>query len=135
MIVVACSLQLAVSVATLVALGSVFRDPQAGWASAAIAMPKFGGYVFCERLVNSYIEKIPVVKANQEADMALLSEARVVGKLGLLAVAPFGESSRGVHERDTYKLVHPLECPIQGVLNATHSFVIFTLFSHNYCTV
>ena len=68
---------------TLVVLGLVFRNPQAVWASAAIAAPKKGGFRLMSdyRAVNKQIEKVRGVMPNQEAEMVDLRGRHVLGRL------------------------------------------------------
>ena len=76
---------LAACMASLAALGLVFRNMQAVWASAAMATLKEGGF----RLVSDFraatqrVEKVSGVMPNQEANMATLSEANFFGSLYL----------------------------------------------------
>ena len=62
---------LATCIGTLVALGLVFRNIQAVWASAAMDAPQKGGFrlVSDYRAVNKQIKKVPGVMPNQEAEM------------------------------------------------------------------
>ena len=65
-------------IGTLVALGLVFRNLQAVWASSvAIAAPKKGGFCFVSdyRAVNKQIDKVPSVIQNQEVEKADLRGA------------------------------------------------------------
>ena len=77
---------LAACIGTLVALGLVFRNLQAVWVRAALAVPKkevfrlVGDY----RAVNKQIEKVPGVMRNQEAEMTNLRGATCLGKLDML---------------------------------------------------
>ena len=118
---------LAACVATLVALGLVFLNQQAVWASAAMAVPKKGGFRFVSdyRAVNSQIEKVPVVMPNQEADRTRLKVACVFGKLDMLQgywQCPLSEEAQEVFTIATPAgLYTPLRVP-QGVLNATGYF-------------
>lgn len=72
--------------ATLVTLGLVFLNPQAVWASAAMAVPKKGGYrlVSDYRAVNKQVKKVPAIMPNQEATMARLRGAKFFGKSDML---------------------------------------------------
>ena len=69
---------LAACMASLAALGLVFLNMQAVWASAAIATPKKGGVRMVSDFpaANQQVEKVPGVMPNQKASMAKLSEAR-----------------------------------------------------------
>ena len=77
---------LATRTETLVALGLVFRNLQAVWASAAMAAPKKGGFRLGSdyRAVNKHIKKVSGVMLNQEAEMANLRGATCFGKLDML---------------------------------------------------
>ena len=78
--------RLATCTETLVALGLVFRNLQAVWASAAIDAPKKGGFRLMSdyRAVDKQIEKVPGVMPNQEAEMADLRRVTCFGKLDML---------------------------------------------------
>ena len=71
---------------SLAALGLLFLNVQAVWASAAISTPKKGGFRMVSdfRAANQQVEKVPGMTANREASMARLSEARFYGSLDLL---------------------------------------------------
>ena len=58
---------LATYIGFLVALGLVFRNLQAVWASAAMTAPKKGGFRLLSdyRAVNKQIEKVPVMMPKQ----------------------------------------------------------------------
>ena len=77
---------LATCMGILVALGLVFRNLQAAWASAAMAEPKKGGFCLVSdyRAVNRQIEKVLGVMPNQEVEMADLRRATCFGKLDML---------------------------------------------------
>ena len=77
---------LATCIGTLVALGLVFCNLQAVWASAAMAASKKGGFrlVSDHRAVNKQIEKVPGVMPNQEAEIADLRGAKCFRKLDML---------------------------------------------------
>ena len=68
---------LAACMVSLEALGIVFQNVQAVWASAAMPTPKKGGFRMVSdfRAANQQVEKVPGVMPNQEASIAKLSEA------------------------------------------------------------
>ena len=68
---------LAACMASLAALGLVFLNMQAVWASEVKATPKKGGFRLVSdfRAANQRVEKVPGVMPNQQASMAKLSEA------------------------------------------------------------
>ena len=72
--------------AALAALGLVFLNLKAVWASKAMATPRKGGFCMVSdlRAINQQVEKVPGVMSNQEATIAKLSEARFYGTLDLL---------------------------------------------------
>eukprot|EP00903_Cladosiphon_okamuranus_P011351 g10699.t1 len=113
--------------ATLVAMGLLFLNKQAVWASAVMATPKKQGYrmVGDFRLVNKAVEKSPGVMPNQEASMQRLSQATCYGSLDMLQgywqmpLAP--ESQEFFTISGPGGLYTPTRVP-QGVLNATAYF-------------
>ena len=97
---------LATCIGTLVALGLVFRNMPAAWASTAMTAPKKGGFrlVGDYHAVNKQIEKVTVVMTNQELYMADLRGVTCFGKIELLQGywlidAASGRSPRSVHQR------------------------------------
>ena len=77
---------LATCTGNLVALGLVFRNMQAVWASAAMDDPIMGGFRLVNdyRAVNKEIVKVSGVKPNQEAEMVDLRWATCFRKLDML---------------------------------------------------
>lgn len=113
--------------ATLVALGLVYRRLQAVWASAAMATPTKGGYrlVSDYRAVNKQTEKVPSVMPNHEAEMVDLLGAACFGKLDMLQgywQMPLAADAQEIFTIATPEgLFTPTRVP-QGVLNATGYF-------------
>ena len=109
---------IATCMASLVALGLVFFNMQATWASAAMALPKKPPQIFRlvgdYRPVNARVEQVPAVMPNQEASMAKLSEAKFYGSLDMLQgywqlpLAP--EAQELFHHRYTRRTVHSHPC-------------------------
>ena len=77
---------LATCIGTLVALGLVFRNLRAVWASVAKAAPKKGGLSLASDydVINKQTEKVPGVMPNQEAEITDLLGATCFGKLDML---------------------------------------------------
>lgn len=77
---------LAACVASLVALGLVFLNPQAVWASPAMAVTKKGNQRFASdyRAANSQFEKVPEVMPDQEVESDRLRGTCVFGKPDML---------------------------------------------------
>lgn len=65
----------------VVALGLVFRNPQAAWIRAAMALPKNSGCRLVRncRTMNKHIGKVPVVMPHQEGNMTRLRGVKVFG--------------------------------------------------------
>ena len=118
---------LASCMASLVALGLVFFNMQAVWASAALVIPKKAGFrlVSDYRQVNAQVEQVPAVMPNQEASMAKLSEARFYGSLDMLQgywQLPLAPEAQEIFTIATPEgLFTPTRVP-QGILNATSFF-------------
>ena len=118
---------LAGCMASLVALGLVFLNMQAVWASAAMATPKKGGYRLVSdfRAANKQVEKVPGVMPNPEASMAQLSAAKFYGSLDLLQgywQCPLAPEAQEIFTIATPGgLYTPKRVP-QGILNATSYF-------------
>eukprot|EP00752_Nemacystus_decipiens_P002231 g2116.t1 len=120
---------LAACMASLVALGLVFFNLQAVWASAAMVLPKKQPQQFRlvadYRPVNARVEQVPAVMPNQEASMAKLSEAKYYGSLDMLQgywqlpLAPEAQELFTISTPDG--LYTPTRVP-QGILNATSFF-------------
>eukprot|EP00903_Cladosiphon_okamuranus_P017345 g15980.t1 len=113
--------------ATLVAMGLLFLNKQAVWASAVMATPKNKGYrmVGDFRSVNKVVEKSPGVMPNQEACMQRLSEATCYGSLDMLQ--GYWQMPLAPESQEMFTIVGPggLYTPTrvpQGVLNATSYF-------------
>eukprot|EP00752_Nemacystus_decipiens_P002718 g2537.t1 len=72
---------------TLVAMGMLFLNPQAVWASAAMVLEKSGGkhrLVSDFRAINKTVEKSPAPMPNQEAEMQRMGQATCYGSLDML---------------------------------------------------
>eukprot|EP00903_Cladosiphon_okamuranus_P015275 g14116.t1 len=114
--------------ATLVALGMLFLNPQAVWASAVMALPKSGGtyrLVSDFRAVNKVVEKNPGVMPNLEASMQRLGKATCYGSLDMLQ--GYWQMPLAPASQEIFTIVGPggLYTPTrvpQGVLNATSYF-------------
>eukprot|EP00752_Nemacystus_decipiens_P002232 g2117.t1 len=119
---------------TLVAMEMLFLNPQAVWASAAMALEKSGGkhrLVSKHRLgsdfraVNRTVEKSPAPMPNQEAEMLRMGQATCYGSLAMwqgywqMPLAP--ESQQMFTIASPGGLITPTLVP-QGVLNATSDF-------------
>ena len=78
---------LTMCLSTLVAMGMLFLNPQAVWASAAMALEKSGGkhrLVSDFRAVNKTVEKSPAPTPDQEAEMQRMGAATCYGSLDML---------------------------------------------------
>ena len=119
--------RLARCIVSLVALGLVFRNLQAVWASVAMAAPKKGGFrlVSDYRVGNKQTEKVPGVMPNQEAEMADLRGGILFGKLDMLQ--GYGQIPLAAEAQEVFTIATP-EGPFtptrvpEGVLNATAYF-------------
>ena len=118
----------------LVALGLMFRNMQAVWASATMAAPKKGGFrlVSDYRAAKKHIEKVPRVMPNKEAEMADLRGATCFGKLDLQENWQMPRVAE-VQKVFTIAIPEGLFTPIptrvpQGVLNATAYFLNFKIW-------
>ena len=118
---------LAACMASLTALGPVFLNMQAVWASAAMATPKERGFCLVSdfRAANQCVEKVPGVIPIQEANMAKLSEAKFYSSLDLLQgywQCPLAPEAQEIFTIATPRgLYTPTRVP-QGILNATSYF-------------
>ena len=118
---------LAACIASFAAMGLVFLNVRAMWASEAMASPKKGGFHMVNdvRADNQQVEKVPGVMPNQEASMAKLSEVRFYGSLDLLQC--YWQCPRAPNGQEIYTIATPggLYTPTrvpQGILNATSYF-------------
>eukprot|EP00903_Cladosiphon_okamuranus_P006086 g5996.t1 len=110
--------------ATLVAMGLLYLNKQAVWASAVMATPKKNSYrmVGDFRGVNNAVEKSPGVMPNREESMHRLSEATCYGSLDMLQ--GYWQMPLAPDSQEIFTIVGPggLYTPTrvpQGVLNAT----------------
>ena len=119
---------LAACTASSAALALVFFDMQAAWASAAMAMPKKGGFCLVRnfRAANQRVEKVPGEMPNQEASMAKPSNAQFYGSLVILQ--GYWQSPLAPEAEEIFTIATPggLYTPRtrvpQGILNATSYF-------------
>ena len=133
---------LATCIGTLVALGLVFRNMQAVWASAAMAAPKKGGFCLVSdyRAVNKQIEKVPGDMSNQETEKADWRGATRFEKLDMLQgywQTPLAAEAQEVFTVATPEgLFTPTRVP-QSIVNATAYFqgVMTELLAGLNCTV
>ena len=114
--------------AALVAMGLMYFNPQAVWASAIMATPKKAGAKLTYRMVGDYraanrqIEKSPGPMPDLEASMQRLSQASCYGSLDMLQgywLMPLDPEAQEIFTMvGPGGLYSPTRAP-QGVLNAT----------------